>query len=240
MTVNEAAKLTGVSVRTLQYYDTIGLLPPTKYTEAGYRLYDESALERLSQIMLFRELEFPLKDIKGILESPNFNRNKALAQQIELLELRKEHIENLITLARGIKLFGGKYMDFSAFDRTKLDEYAKQAKENWGKTESYKEFEEKSKGRTAEKEETIASGLMEIFAEFGEIKTLAPESAEAKSLVKKLQRYISENYYNCTKEILSGLGKMYCSEGDFTANIDAAGGTGTANFAAKAIEIYCK
>ena len=121
MTVHEVSKLTGVSIRTLQYYDNIGLLHPAEYTEAGYRLYDDTALETLQQILLFRELEFPLKEIKGIIESPAFDRQKALDQQIELLQLKKEHLENLIVLARGIKTTGVKRnMDFSAFDTKKL------------------------------------------------------------------------------------------------------------------------
>ena len=106
MTVNEVSKLTGVSIRTLQYYDKIGLLHPAKYTEAGYRLYNDAALETLQQILLFRELEFPLKDIKEIISRPDFDRSKALEQQIKLLTLKKEHIENLIDLAKGIKLLG--------------------------------------------------------------------------------------------------------------------------------------
>ena len=112
MTVNEVSKLTGVSIRTLQYYDTIGLLKPIEYTESGYRLYDDTSLERLQQILLFKELEFPLKEIKKIIEVPNFDRNKALEQQIELLTMKKEHLENLISFARGIKGIGAKYMDF--------------------------------------------------------------------------------------------------------------------------------
>ena len=144
MTVNEVSKLTGVSIRTLQYYDKIGLFHPAKYTEAGYRLYDDAALETLQQILLFRELEFPLKDIKKIISSPDFDRSTALEQQIELLMLKKEHIENLIDLAKGIKLLGVKKLKFDAFDTRKIDEYAAQAKASWGKTSAYKEFEEKS------------------------------------------------------------------------------------------------
>ena len=78
MTVSQVSELAGVSVRTLQYYDKIGLLEPSSVTEAGYRLYDDTALERLEQILLFRELEFPLKDIQAILDSPGFDREKAL------------------------------------------------------------------------------------------------------------------------------------------------------------------
>ena len=94
MTVNEVSKLTGVSIRTLHYYDKIGLLHPAFVTESGYSQYDDTALERLQQILLFRELEFPLKEIKDILDSDGFDREKALEQQIELLTLKKEHLEN--------------------------------------------------------------------------------------------------------------------------------------------------
>lgn len=244
-TVNEVSKMTGVSIRTLHYYDEIGLLSPTTVSEAGYRLYDDTALERLQYIMLFRELQFPLKDIGNILNASNFDRNRALEQQIELLTLKKEHIENLITFARGIRGIGVKNMknmDFSAFDAKKLDEYAAQAKASWGQTEAYKEFEEKEKGRTKEKSDQIAEGLMALFVEFGLMmrEGKAADSAEAQAQVKKLQDYITEHFYTCTKEILAGLGKMYNAGGEFTENIDKYGGEGTADFAAEAIEVYCK
>ena len=103
MTVHEVSERTGVSIRALQYYDRIGLLPPAEYTEAGYRLYDDTALETLQQILLYRALEFPLRDIRNILQSPGFDRSRALDQQIELLEMKKEHLENLIEFARGIR-----------------------------------------------------------------------------------------------------------------------------------------
>ena len=240
MTVNEVSKLTGVSIRTLQYYDKIGLLHPAKYTEAGYRLYDDAALETLQQILLFRELEFPLKEIKEIIGSPDFDRSKALGQQIELLKLKKEHIENLIELAKGIKLLGVRNLKFDAFDTRKIDEYAAQAKASWGQTPAYKEYEEKAKGRTKEEDKKIYQGMIDIFAEFGAIRKSDPASGEAQALVKKLQDYITEHMYTCTNEILSGLGKMYSGGGDFTKNIDSFGGEGTAEFASKAIEYYCR
>ena len=136
MTVHEVSKISGVSIRALHHYDNIGLLPATKVTEAGYRLYDEAVLERLHHILLFKELQFSLKEIKDILDSPDFDRSKALEQQIKLLELRKEHLENLIDLARGIKAVGVKYMSFETFDTKKIDEYAAQAKASWGKTDA--------------------------------------------------------------------------------------------------------
>ena len=120
MTVNEVSKRTGVSIRTLQYYDKIGLLRAAGRTEAGYRLYDDAALERLQQILLFRELEFPLRDIRTILDNPNFDRRKALHQQIELLTLKKQHLEDLIRLARTLQTAGGHTMQFKEFDTSRI------------------------------------------------------------------------------------------------------------------------
>lgn len=239
MTVKEVSELTGVSIRTLHYYDEIGLLHPSEVTEAGYRLYDDTKLERLQQILLFRELEFPLKEIKEILDAPNFDRNRALQQQIDLLTLKKEHLENLISFAIGIKALGVKHMDFSAFDTKKIDEYSKRAKEQWGKTDAYKEFEEKSKGWTEDTTKNIANDMMKLFVIFGEMKEKDPEAEEVQAMVARLQAYITKHFYNCTNEILLSLGKMYSGGGEFTENIDKAGGEGTAEFTTKAIEIYC-
>lgn len=239
MTVHEVSKLAGVSIRTLQYYDKIGLLHPTGYTDAGYRLYDDTDLERLQHILLFRELEFPLKDIKAIINSSDFDRSKALEQQIELLQLKKEHIENLMNFALGIKMLGVKHMDFKAFDRSKLDAYSKRAKELYGNTPEYREMEEKQKNRTVEEDQLLADRFMLLFMEAGEMKNTDPASPEAQDLVKRIQDYITENLYTCTNKILRGLGRMYSGGGDFTKNIDEYGGEGTAEFVDNAIQIYC-
>lgn len=239
-TVHEVSELAGISVRTLHYYDSIGLLSPTQTTEAGYRLYDDSALEQLQLILLFRELQFPLKEIREIITSSTFDRNQALEHQIRLLELKKEHLQNLIDLATGIKMIGvKKLMDFSAFDTKKIDEYAKQAKESYGNSPAYKEFERKSKGRSKEEEKTLGIGMMELFADFGKLLELSPEAATVQQKVAELQAYITEHFYTCTPEILSSLGEMYAGGGSMTDNINEYAGEGTAEFAAKAIRIYC-
>ena len=259
MTVNEVSWLTGVSIRTLQYYDKIGLLHPAEYTQAGYRLYDDAALETLQQILLFRELEFPLKEIRQIIGSPGFDRSKALGQQIELLKMKKEHIEKLIDLAvylstqtndpkddpgnhpaAGNKMTGVRQLTFDAFDTSKMDEYAAQAKASWGTTPAYREYEEKSRGRSKEETRDINQGMLDIFARFGAVRNTDPASEEAQALTKELQDYITEHFYTCTKEILGGLGKMYAAGGEFTKNIDSCGGEGTAGFVNQAIEIYCR
>lgn len=236
MTVQQVSNMTGVSVRTLHYYDQIRLLQPAKILENGYREYQEEQLERLQQILLFRELEFPLKEIKEILESKDFDRSKALEQQIQLLTLKKEHLENLIAFARGIKAIGVKTMNFQAFDKSKIDEYAKQAKEQWGKTEAYKEFEEKEKNRSGEDNQKLIAEFMEIFTEFGKMKELGVEHPMVGEQVTKLQNYITEHFYNCTPVILKSLGKMYAGGGEFTENINQVGGEGCAEFTSEAIE----
>ena len=151
-----------------------------------------------------------------------------MEQQIKLLTLKKEHIENLIDLAKGIKLLGVRKLKFEAFDTSKIDEYAAQAKAYWGKTPAYKEYKK------------IYQGMIDIFGEFGQIRNTEPSSKDAQALVKKLQDYITEHMYTCTKKILSSLGKMYAGGGDFTKNIDSYGGEGTAEFTSQAIEIYCR
>ena len=239
MTVHEVSRLAGVSIRTLQYYDKIGLLHPTGYTDAGYRLYDDTELERLQHILLFRELEFPLKDIRAILDSPDFDRSKALEQQIELLKVKKEHLDNLINFALGIKMLGVKYMDFTVFDKSRLDEYSKRVKEQWGNTPEYKEFAERTKNRSDKEDKLLADRFMLLFKEAGEIRNTDPASSKAQDLVKRIQNFITENMYTCSDKILKGLGKMYSGGGDLTKSIDAYGGEGTGEFVDKAIRIYC-
>ena len=149
MTVHEVSKLAGVSIRTLQYYDTIGLLHPAGYTDSGYRLYDDTDLKRLQQILLFRELEFPLKEIRRIMENPDFDQAKALSQQIDLLTLRRKHLDDLLKLARQLQRKGENNMDFKAFDTSKIDEYTQKAKASWGDTAEYKEYEAKHGKRSS-------------------------------------------------------------------------------------------
>ncbi|MDY6038362.1 MAG: MerR family transcriptional regulator [Eubacterium sp.] len=240
ITIKKLSDIAGVSVRTLQYYDKIGLLKPSDYTESGYRLYSEQDAETLQYILLFKELEFSLQDIKAMIKSADFDKKKAIEQQIELLTLKREHLDNLILFAKGLKLVGVNYMDFRAFDKRKIDEYAKQARESWCNTEEFKEFEEKNSLRSDKENRMIEKHFMMIFAEFGMIKEKSYESDEAQALVKKLQDFITDKFYTCNNKILSLLGKMYAGGGDFTENIDAVGGEGTSEFVNKAIEYYCR
>lgn len=237
-TVHQVMELSGLTARTLHHYDAIGLLPPTAVTEAGYRLYDDAALARLQTIMLFRELEFPLKDIKTILDDPNFDQKEALAQQIKLLELRREHLGRLIKLAQELQQKGDDKMDFQAFDHIEMDQYAQEVKDRWGGTAAYAESMEKLKGKTKEEKDTMGDGLMALLTQLGTLKEQGPDSDLAQKKVAEVQRYITDHFYHCTDEILAGLGQMYIGDERMRQNIDKAGGAGTAAFAAQAIETY--
>ena len=239
--IGEVSRISGVTVRTLRLYDRMGLLPPAQVTRAGYRMYDEGSLARLKEILLWRELEFSLKEIACLLEKGE--TVQALEAQIALLEARREHLENLLLFAKGIRGLGVKYMegmDFSAFDRRKLDERIRQVRQQWGNTPAYREYEEKARQRTAQQEQALADDMMEIFREIGTRLGQAPDSEPVQELVRKLQAYITRHFYECTPQMFRCLGKMYVGGGELTQSIDAAGGPGTARLAGEAIELYCR
>lgn len=238
-TVKEVSKITGVSVRTLHHYDAIGLLKPTEVTRAGYRMYDDTALSRLQSILLFRELQFPLKEIKVILDSPGFDPSEAITQQIKLLELQYKHIGELITFAREIQNKGVKTMEFGVFNKNRIEDYKAEVIEKWGNTKAYQEYKQKDIACHENSYSKITDGLMAIFSELGELKHLTPDSNEVQKKIGELQKFITDNFYVCTNEILSGLGEMYICDERFKKNIDRAGGDGTARFASQAISVYC-
>ena len=237
-TVHEVSELTGVSVRALHHYDKIGLLRPSDRTEAGYRLYDDEDLARLQQILLFRELEFSLKDIRKIVDAPDFDRSRALEQQIRLLELRREHIDGLIALAQEMLKRGERAMTFEPFDTSEIDEYTKAAKASWGETHAWQEYEHKSASRSREEEGMLGQEMMALFEPFGRMAAegVDPASPAATAQAKCVQDFITAHYYTCTDEIFAQLGRAYGAGGDFTRNIDAAAGKGAAEFAMHAVE----
>lgn len=243
MQIKEFAKLTGVSVRTLHYYDEIGLIKPALVdAQNGYRFYDENSLLRMQEILFYRELDFPLKSILEILSSPDYDKQKALAEQRKLLELKKERLEKIIDALDGATK--GK-VTMAAFDnsdyKTARKQYEAEAKQRWGETDAYKEHEQKTANYSKDKWQEVNDGLMVIFTKFAECMKNGhtADSDDTQVLVKELQNYITENYYTCTKEILAGLGQMYVADERFKANINK-NGNGTAEFVREAIEIYCK
>ncbi len=243
MQINEFAKLTGVSVRTLHYYDEIGLLKPA-FVDAqnGYRFYDENSLERMQEILFYRELDFGLKSISEILSSPDYDKQKALTKQRKLLILKKERLERIIdALDESQK---GK-VTMAAFDNSDYEtarkQYEAEAKQRWGETKAYKEHAEKTANYSKDKWQDVNGGLNTVLAKFAECMNNGHtvDSDNAQALVIELQTYITDNYYTCTNEILASLGQMYVADERFKTNIDKHG-NGTAEFISKAIEIYCR
>ena len=241
--IKEFAELTGVSVRTLHYYDEIGLLNPSYVDEQnGYRFYDEASLERMQEILFYRELDFPLKSIAEILASPNYDKQKTLAEQKRLLTLKKDRLERLIA---ALEQAEKGEITMSAFDNSEYEtarqQYEDEAKQRWGGTDAYKESQAKTAGYSKDKWNDILAGMNGVFAEFAECKKCGEraDSDTAQRLVQKLQDYITANFYHCTDDILAGLGQMYVCDERFRNNIDSHG-EGTAEFVAEAIKIYCK
>ncbi len=236
MTVAQVSKRTGVSVRTLHHYDQIGLLKPTEVTDAGYRLYDDGDLDKLYMILVYRELGLSLNEIGSILDAPDYDRNRVLEHQNKLMQERIEKLQNRIALARGMLIV--KYMDFEGFDPKKIDEYSQQAKVLYGKTDAYKEFEQKQKSRTKEQEKDLGAQVMELFANLGKMRPCAPDSEKAQNWAKELQAFFTEHFYTCTPQILGSLAESYAGGGSMTENIDKVGGEGTGAFAKQVIDTY--
>ena len=238
MQIKEFAGFTGVSVRTLHYYDEIGLLTPAFVDKStGYRFYDENSLLRMQEILFYRELDFSLKSIGEILSSPNYDKTKALKEQKHLLTLKKERLARLISAIDGA-VKGENVM--KAFDNCEFEMHKAEAREKWGKTDAYKEYEAKSKNRTQEQEKDLGAQVMDFFARLGSMRPCDPAAPEAQAWAKQLQDFFTENYYTCTPQILSSLAESYADGGSMTENIDKVGGAGTGAFAKEVIVAYLK
>ncbi|MHC1747798.1 MAG: MerR family transcriptional regulator [Cellulosilyticaceae bacterium] len=241
-TVNETAKLTGVSIRTLHYYDEIGLLEPDEVTSAGYRFYSDANLQRLQKILFLKELDFSLKEIKEIMDQPRFDTNDILEQHKALLVLKRNRLNKIITLIEDT-VKGEQCMCFEAFDKTEIEKltqtYKEEAKAKWGKHEAYKISEARTSQYKEEEWNKIMEESTRIYKEFVKYMDQDVHIPEVQNIVKAWQDYITKNFYPCTNEILAGLGEMYVADQRFTKNIDQYG-EGLASFMAKAIQIYCK
>ena len=244
--INEVSKLTGVSIRMLHHYDKIGLLVPSKRNNSNYRVYSEEDVARLYQILLFKELEFTLKDIKRILDDEGFDKEEALKVQKKLILEKKNRLEKIIeSIDDTIKNIGEKTMskkDFKAFSydeiRNHQDKYKQETKQKYGETNAYKESKEKTSKYSKNDWENIMEDAGVIYEELAKLMDRNPANDEVQVLVQKWRDHISNNFYNCTIEIFRGLALMYVADERFTKNIDKYG-EGLANFLSDAMNIYC-
>lgn len=239
LSISETARTMGVSVRTLHYYDEIGLLAPSELTEAGYRYYGDEALARLQQILFFRELSFSLKEIADMLAHPDYDRQQVLREHRALLLLRKKEIEEMIHMVdrtlEGKSIEPGKASELEETKRR----YAEEARTRWGGTPAYTESQKKERDRTLGQQAAVEAEASEVFAAFAAVRGEDPAGPAAQALVKRWQAHITAHHYRCTKEILAGLGQMYVGDPRFAENLDRFG-AGTAQFMSAAIAAYCK
>lgn len=239
--VSQAARLAGVSVRTLRWYDEIGLLKPTEVTPAGYRFYDDEAMAALQQILFYRELGVPLGQIGRILSAPDHDRAEALQKHRTLLLMKRRRLDDMLRLVD--KTIGGNIMYDERPRPTQADweavrdQYAREAAERWGNTEAFLESREKHKDYTPEQEAAINAEMEEIFTAFGACGD--PAGEEAQALVRRWQAHITKYHYHCTDAILVCLGEMYANDPRFQENLDKYG-PGTARKMSAAIAAHCK
>lgn len=246
LTVHEVAELTGTTVRTLHYYDEIGLLKPSIVTDARYRLYTQNDLSRLQEILFFREVGFGLKDVKKLLEAANYSREEALENHLQILEAKRERIDALIDLVNK-EIAGATDYSFAAFSNSKIldlqEQYREEMIQRWGDTESYKEYQEIFSKRSRKKQQEAFDSLLnksqEVFERLAMYEKKNPASGEVQAVVKEWQEYISENFYQCDNQMLTYLGALYVNDERFSAFINRFGSNNLAEYFSKAIKIYC-
>lgn len=227
-TVGEVAKLAHVSVRTLHHYDEIGLLSPSERSDAGYRLYTLVDLERLQQVLFYKELGFALDEIREVMDDPAFDRREALMTQRELVAQQAQRLEallglidtTLISLEGGIRMTKEEMFEvFGDFDPT---EYEDEVRERWGETDAYKESARRTARYTkddwarfkAESDE-INSAIIALMDE-----GVPADDPRAMDAVDRHRKQIDEWFYPCSLEMHAALGEMYIADPRFTATYE--------------------
>jgi DNA-binding transcriptional MerR regulator len=227
-TVSEVAGLAGVSVRTLHHYDAIGLLSPSTHSEAGYRLYRTEDLERLQQILFFRELGFSLEEIRDVLDDPGFDPVEALVVQRELLAEKAARVEAMIgAVDRALEAAQkGIAMDekdmFEVFGDFDPKEHEDEARERWGETDAYKESARRTARYTKEDWKRIKASQEAIEAEFAEamVAGKTPDSPEVTAIAEKARLAIDEAFYPCSRKMHANLGRMYIADARFAKHYE--------------------
>ncbi len=244
LTVKKFAELTGVSVRTVHYYGSIGLLSPDfTDSENGYRYYGENALRRMQEIMFYRELDFSLNAINEILSLPSYNRREALKGQKRLLQLKRERLDRIISAIDELER-GEITVNFDMFKNQEFEQirskYSDEVKSRFGDTAAYSEHIKKTAGYTEDDWKSVSEGLNSIVAAFAAARKsgVLPNDEAAIALAKRLQGFITQTQYTCTDEILLSLADMYIFDERFKRNIDS-NGIGTAEFISASIKACC-
>lgn len=225
--IKEIADITDVTIRTLYHYDKIGLLKPKSISEKGYRFYDDENIEKLQQILFFKEIGFSLEEIKNILDDKNFDRKKALEYHKEVLIKKRERIDEIIKTVENtiISIDGGKNMEkksmFKGLSIAEIEEHkektTKEAKEKWGHTSAYQESERRSSNYSSEDWDRINKRAAKTYQIIIDNIDKSPSDPIIQEAVGELRQNITDNFYNCTPEIFAYLGETYVDDERFAS-----------------------
>ena len=239
-TVKVVSKLAGVSVRTLHHYDEIGLLKPAGHSAAGYRLYAEKDLQRLQQVLFFKELGFDLKEIRKILSDPKFDRRRALVEHRKHLLERQERVRRLIkSVDRTLNAIEkGKPMNAQMFDGFDAAQYEQEARERWGGTPEFEESQRRTKGYGKADWDAIHREGREIIEGVVAAMDRGPADPEVQKWIGRHHRQINDRFYACSAGVYRGLGDLYIDDPRFTAYFDQFR-PHLARFMRDAMRVYC-
>lgn len=249
--IKQFSKLVGVSVRMLHHYDKIGLLTPERiHRDNGYRYYGAKNFERVQQILLFKELGFGLKEIRGFLDSESFDFKAALSMQRNLLNLKKQRLEkivkyidiclhssdNQLTMENNMNEEMKSALDETAIENEKI-KYAQEAREKWGHTDSYKQSQKKLAKYNKSDIESLKDKQQQIYLELAELMPKGIKDPSVQEKVHEARMFINDNWYECSVQQFVALGHMYVADERFKQQIDKSG-EGLAEFLNQAIQVY--
>jgi len=242
LTIGAVSRLAGITVRTLHHYDEIGLVVPAGRTDSGYRTYGPAEIERLQEVLFFRELGFPLEEIKSMVEGAAYTRIGALRRQRQLLEERTHHlvammdaVDRAVLAERtGVKMSSEEILE--VFDGFDPEVHEAEAKERWGETDAYEQSAERTARYTKQDWEAIKAEADAINQKFLALMADGRPATDpaAMALAEEHRAHISRWFYDCSLEIHSGLGQMYLADERFRKNIDKAG-EGLAGYMSSAV-----
>ena len=228
MNVGEVAALAGVTVRTLHHYDRIGLLSPSERTSTGYRRYTPSDLDRLHQVLVYRELGFPLEEIAALVNDPDIDPVEHLQRQHRLLTDRLARVGRMVEAVEkaleahtmGISLTPEER--FEVFGDHDPEQYKDEVEQRWGETDAYKESQRRVKSYSKEDWLAIKAEAAEITQAYADAMTsgVAADSPAAMDLAERHRRHIGRWFYDCPPEMHRGLGEMYVADERFAANYE--------------------